>query len=61
MDNKACKYDIEYEFLETNVDLEAKALLKSKNRSEYWSNTNTATKCPKNRAAANPFLLALPT
>ena len=44
-----------------HVDLEAKALFKSKNLCEYWNNVNTAAKYPKLRAAAEPFLLQFPT
>ena len=43
------------------MDLEAEALLKSKNLSEYWSNINIATKYPKFRAAAEPYLPAFQT
>ena len=49
------------ERIEMHVDLKAKALFKSKNLSEYWSNINTATMYPKIRAAVEPFLLAFPT
>ena len=43
------------------VDLEAKALFKSKNLAEYRSNINMATKYPKFSAAVEQFLLAFPT
>ena len=60
MDNKRYESDLEDDLIEMHVDLKAKALFKSKNLSEYWSNINTATKYRKfSAAAAEPFLLAL--
>ena len=61
IDNKGYESDLEDDLIEMREDLEAKALSKSKNLMEYWSNNNTATKNPKLRAAADPFLLTFPT
>lgn len=61
IDNKCDESDLEDELIEMCEDLEAKALFKNNILSEYWSNINTATKYPKLRAAAEPFLLAFPT
>ena len=52
---------LEDELIEMHVELEAKALFKSRNLSEYWSNINTANKYPKLRTAAGPFSLAFPS
>ena len=43
------------------VDLEVKALFKSKKLGEYWSNINPAIEYPKLRAVDEPFLLAFQT
>ena len=52
---------LEDELIEMHVGLKANVLFKSKNVSDYWSSINTADKYPKTRAAAELFLLALPT
>ena len=61
IDNKGNESDLEYEFIEMHVDLEAKGLSKSKDLSEYWSKINTAIMYPKIRATAEPFLHAFST
>ena len=53
LDNKSYESDLKHKLIEMHVDLEAKALFKSKNLSEYQSNLNTAIKYPKLRAAEN--------
>ena len=52
--NKGYESDLD-EFIQMHMDFKAKALFKSKNLTEYWSNINTATKYPKLRSAAEPF------
>ena len=59
--NKGYESDLEHKLTEMHVDLEANTLFKSKSLSEYWRNINTATKYPKLRTAAQPFLLAFQT
>ena len=61
INNEGYESDLEDDLIEMHVDLKAKVLLKNKDLSEYWSNVSTATKYPKHRAAAEPFLLAFPT
>ena len=61
IDNKGYKSDLENERIDMRMDLETKALFKSKNLAEYWSNINTATEYPKLRVVADPLLLAFPT
>ena len=58
--NKGYQSDLDDELIEMHVDHEAKALFKSKNLSEYWSNINTANKYQKFRATAEPFIHAFP-
>ena len=55
------KCDFEEELNEFLVNLEAKALLKSKNLSEYYGSMKTTSKYPKLRASAEPFILAFQT
>ena len=52
--------DLEDKLVEMSVDLEAKVLFKG-NISEYWRNVNIATKYPKLKTTAEPFLLTFPT
>ena len=59
MDNKGYESDLEDEPIEMHMNLEAKALFKSKNLVEYCSNIRTATEYPRLRAAVEPLLLAL--
>ena len=61
IDNKGYVSDLKDEHFEMHVNLEAMALFKSNNFSEYWSNINTATKYPKLRGTAILFLLAFTT
>lgn len=61
IDDECNECDLEDELVEMSVDLEAKVLFKRGNISGYWRNINIATKYPKLRAAAEPFLLAFPT
>ncbi|XP_067120801.1 zinc finger BED domain-containing protein 5-like [Centruroides vittatus] len=61
IDNEGSEPGLEDELIEICVDLKAKALFKNKNFSEFWNNNNIATKYPKLRAEAKPFLLAFPT
>ena len=59
INNKVYESDLEDELIEMHVDLETKALFKSKCLNEYWSNINAATKYPM-LTATEPFLLAFP-
>ena len=59
IDNKSHEFDLEDQLIEMHVDLKAKAMLNSKNVSEYWSNINTATKYTKIRSAVKSFILVI--
>ena len=61
IDNKCYESDIQDEFIEMHVGLDAKALLICKYVSVYWSNINTVAKYLKLRAATVTFVLAFST
>ena len=61
IDNGGYESDLQDEVIEMPVNLEADALFKRKNLSEYRSNIYAATKYPELRAAAEQFLLEFQT
>ena len=46
IDNIGHEYYLKDELIEMHANVEAKALFRSKNPRDYWSNVNTATKYP---------------
>jgi len=52
---------LEVEFIDMTVDLEARALFRSKGLREFWINENNVVKYPQLSAIAEPFFLAFPS
>jgi len=62
IENTDIDSQLQEELIDMTMNLEAKALFRSKSLSDYWywSNENTVAKYPRIYAVIEPFLLAFP-